>query len=334
MSNFINTMFLKDIMKVRAESQDSARTRLQNISWPSEASAGVGPFTVGECKRSLFYKVIGAEPSEEMSIRGRAICDAGLMYENYHVERFKTMGLYYDSQYRIEFETKTDNRVIIAGKVDVIINDESILKAIEIKSVSGFKAPEIFGTQGKLPIPAAHNLMQAMLYKYWTKYIDRGVRSGIKEVYLMYVNRSDGATCFFEVDLDEQGYPIIRALDQTGKEIYKMKLADQKSYDELLSRGTEATVEEGSIAELRININDIFKKFDSVYDHAKTKVLPEPDYKLFYSPQDLEREVHCGRLTRRKVSMIKKSGETYSDYKCSICNYKKKCLGDSGIHFA
>jgi hypothetical protein len=172
-----------------------------------------------------------------------------------------------------------------------------------------------------------------MLYKYWTKYIDLGVRSGIKEVYLMYVNRSDGSTCFFEVDLDDQGYPIIRALDQAGKEIYKMNLADKKSYEELLASSSEASTEEGSIAELRINVNDIFKKFDSVYDHAKTKILPDPDYKLLYSAQDLEREVHCGRLTRRKVSMLKKSGEAYGDYKCSICNYKKKCLSDSGINF-
>lgn len=333
MSNFIREMFIKDILRVKAESKDSARVRLQNVSWPSEASATVGPFTVGECKRALFYKVIGIEPSEEMSVRGRSICDAGLMYEDYHIERFKAIKLYYDSQYRIEFETNTKNKVVITGKIDVIINDDGVLKAIEIKSVSGFKAQEVFGSSSKTPFPFAHNLMQAMLYKYWSKNTEQGQRSGIKEVYLMYVNRSDGSTCFFEVDLDDKGYPIITAFDQSGKELYKMALANQNSYSDLLSHGTDASTEQSHIAELHININDIFSSFDFVYEHAEKKQLPEPDYKVIYSTDDLELEAKSGRLTRRKLSMLKKSGETYSDYKCTVCSYKKRCLSDSGIHF-
>jgi len=333
MPNFITKIFLSDILAAKAESQDSARTRLQNISWPSEASADVGPFTVGECKRSLFYKVIGVEPSEDFSVRGRYICDAGLLYEHYHIEHFKSLGLFYDDQYKIEFETNTTNKVIVSGRVDVIINDDGILKAIEIKSVSAFKAPEIFGTTGKLPLPAPNNLMQAMLYKYYTKHTELGQRSGIKEVYLMYVNRSDGSTFYFEVDLDDAGYPILRAVNQNGKEIYRMNLGDRKSYTELSVSGSEITSEDSSIAELRINVNDIFKKFNEVYTYAKNKVLPDPDYKMFYSETDLQNELRFGRITKRKVAMLKKAGETYSDYKCTICAYKRKCLGDSGIHF-
>jgi hypothetical protein len=333
MSNFISKVFLSDILAAKEELKDSARVRLQNISWPSEASADVGPFRVGECKRALFYKVIGVQASEEFSIRGRAICDAGLLYEKYHIEKFKAKNLYYEDQYRIEYETNTVNKVIISGKVDLIINDDGVLKAIEIKSVSAFKAPEMFGSTGKLPLPAANNLMQAMLYKYWTKHTELGQRSGIKEVYLMYVNRSDGSVFYYEVDLDEAGFPIIRAVDQVGKEIYKMHLASQKSYEQILAESREATSEEGSIAELRININDIFAKFDDVYTYAKDKMLPAPDYKMIYSAEDLQRELHCGRLTKRKITSLKKSGESYGDYRCSFCSFKKKCLGDSGITF-
>lgn len=333
MSNFISKIFLNDVLKLRAETKDSARTRLQNISWPSEASAQVGPFTVGECKRSLFYKVIGVEASEEFSVRGRYICDAGLLYENYHVERFRNLGLYYDSQYRIEFETDTTNKVKVSGKVDLIVNDDGILKAIEIKSISAFMAPDVFGTTGKLPLPNANNLMQAMLYKYYTKHTELGKRAGIQEVYLMYVNRSDGSTFYYEVDLDEQGFPTLRAIDQNGREIYKMNLQDQKSYDQLLQSAGEATTEEGSLAELRINVNDIFAKFNEVYDHAKSKELPSADYKLVYNSDDLDRELKCGRITKRKITMLKKAGETHGDYKCTICAYKRKCLADSGFNF-
>lgn len=332
-NNFITKIFLGDILAAKDDAKDSARTRIQNISWPSEASAQVGPYTVGECKRALFYKVIGVEPSEEMSVRGRYICDAGLLYERYHIEKFKAKNLFYDEQYKIEFETNSKNKVIVSGRVDVIINDDGVLKAIEIKSISAFKAPDVFGTTGKRPLPNPNNLMQAMLYKYYTEHTELGKRSGIQEVYLMYVNRSDGSIFFYLIDLDEQGYPIIKAIDQSGKEVYEMKLANQASYQELITRGREITTEESNIAELRINIHDIIKSFDEVYDHAKEKRLPDPDFKIMYSEDDLDQEVKFGRLTKRKRTMLKKAGKTYSDYKCTICSYRRKCLSDSGIRF-
>jgi hypothetical protein len=326
--NFISAMFFKDIAILKAE--DNTRVRLENIAWPSECSADVGPYSVGECQRSLFYKILGVQPTDDMSLRGAYICDAGLMYEKYHIERFKSMDILKQEQYRIEFETDTPNKVKIAGKIDCLINDNDIIKAIEIKSISAFKAPDVFGHNGKLPLPSPNNLMQAMLYKHWTVNTEAGKNSRIEEVYLMYINRSDNSTFYYRIDLDDQGYAIITALDQVGKELYTLKLQEQKSYDELIA-GKFEDQELARLAELRLSTRDIFNKFDRVYDYVRSKTLPPKDFKSAYSPEDLNQAVSCGKITKRKLTMLKKSGESYSDYKCTICPYIKKCLSDSGI---
>lgn len=331
--NFINNIFIKDVIALKKEAENRARTRLENIAWPSEAMVNLGPVNVGECARAMFYKIIGAKATDEMNVRGRYICDAGIMYEKNHIDRFKELGMFVDEQVRIEYETQTVNKVVVTGRMDVVIKDQGVKKGIEIKSVSAFKASDIFGTSGKMPLPAANNLMQAMLYKYWTKYIPEGKAQDIDEVYLMYVNRSDGATFYYKVDLDAQGYPILTAYDQQGNEIYNINLQDSKSYEQLISGSGIATRQEGKLAELRININDIFSKFDEVYTHSKKKILPPTDYKMLFSPEDLEREFKLGRITKRKLTMVKKGTSPYSDYRCSICSFQKRCLSDSGINF-
>ena len=331
--NFINKIFIKDIIALKEESENRAKIRVQNIAWPSEAMANLGPVNIGECSRAMFYKVIGAQQTDDMSVRGRYICDAGIMYEAFHIEKFKSLGMFIDEQVKIEYQTNTSNKVVISGRMDVLIKDGASKKGIEIKTISAFKAPDVFGSTGKIPLPAANNLMQAMLYKYWTKYVPQGIEQNIDEVYLMYINRSDGSICYFEVDLDNEGYPIITSYDQQGTKLNVHKLQYVRSYEDMLHSSGLATTEEGRLAELRINIHNIFSKFDDVYTAAKRKILPPADYKMLFSPEDLEREVKLGRLTKRKMTMIQKGTSTQSDYKCSICSFQKKCLEDSGINF-
>lgn len=327
--NFIAKIFSQDLAILSAE--EDVKARLENIAWPSECSADVGPYTIGECKRALFYKILGIQPSDDMSVRGAYICEAGLMFEKYHIERFKSFGMLVEEQYKIQFETDTTNKVMIAGKIDCIIEDNKVKNAVEIKSVSAYKAPEVFGQNGKMPLPQSNNLMQAMMYRYWTD-TEQGKKSGIGNVYLMYVNRSDGSTFYYKVDLDDQGYAIITAIDQAGRELYTMRLQEQKSFDTLLREGNDNS-DLARIAELRVSTNDIFKKFDQVYTSARNKILPAPDYKTVYSQADLEQALKCGRISKRKLTLLKKNGETYSDYKCTICPYIKKCLSDSGVNF-
>lgn len=313
------------------ETEGSPRKRLQNIAWPSESMAQLGSFPVGECRRTLFYKILGAKETEPMSIRGRHICDAGILYESYHIRKFKKLGIYEDEQIDVGYEMpNTKNKVIVSGRMDCLVKCDGLKQGIEIKSVSAYKAPKVMGDSRTLPLPATNNLMQAMLYKYFFNEITRGKDIHVDEVYLMYINRSDNAVFFYNVDLNPQGYPIIAAVDDKGNEIYNLDLETVPSLDHLVSAPGVVKKDDARLAELRININDIFKKFDMVYDYSINAMLPQCDYSMIYNSDELEREHKLGRLSKVKYNKAKK-GEAMGDKKCEYCSYRTKCMADSGI---
>jgi hypothetical protein len=186
------------------------------------------------------------------------------------------------------------------------------------------------GDKRTLPLPAANNLMQAMLYKYYFTNIDEGKKSEIDDVYLLYVNRSDNSTFWYKVDLDEDGWPIITAIDSNGNELYTLELKNVESYDELLAKSEQATSDQARMADIRINIHDIFSKFDSVYDFSLNSLLPPCDYKMVYNMEDIDREFKIGRMSKIAYNKAKK-GEPCGDFKCDYCSFRTKCMADSGI---
>lgn len=329
-TSFITKIFQRDIIDLK-ENENPPQTRIQPVAWPSEALAQLGSIPVGECKRCMFYKIIGSAPTEPMSVTGRYICDAGNLYEAFHVERFKKYGMYKDQQLKVEFKIpESKNSVYVAGRIDVIIESDGVRKALELKSIGAYKAPKIMGDGKQLPLPSPSNLMQALLYKYYLTYTEEGKSQNIEEVYLMYINRSDGSIFYYKVDIDELGYPILTAINQCGKEIYELKLQDVPSFDSLLNMPGLFTGDEARMAELRINVKDVFNKFDLVYDYTTNKMLPSQDYSIVYNGEEIEREYKLGRISKIKYNKTQK-GEPLGDGKCNYCMYRTKCMNDSGL---
>jgi hypothetical protein len=320
----------KDVVK-RIRDEKPPAFRESNVGWPSESLATVSPFNVGECKRALFYKILGHPSTSGMSPRVRKICDAGIMYEDAAIRMFKNSLYHLDSQVRIQYEMPgTENKVVLSGKMDEIIKD-GCKKGIEIKTVYGYKAMGIFGAKGKIPLPVASNLMQAMLYKH--KAMNEEINGHtLDEIYLMYINREDGCEIYFLVDLDDAGYPVITPIDMEGNTHDRISLVEYPSYEALMQHSTKATSDQSRYAEIRININDVFKKFDETFSYARAGMLPEKDYSLVYNREELEREYHCGRISKIKYNKHNK-GEKAGDFKCAYCSYKTKCLEDDGIRF-
>jgi len=329
--SFIQQVFKNDL-KFLKESEFEPRKRVQHIAWPSECMVQLGTMPVGECRRAMFYKILGVAQTEPMSLRGRNICDAGIMYEEQRIAKFKKLGVFDSEQVRIGYELpNTKNKVVISGRMDCVIKYDGVKQGIEIKSVSAWKAPATMGDQRTTPLPAENNLMQAMLYKYYLSEVEEGKALEIDDVYLMYVNRSDNSTFYYKIVLDAQGYAILTAIDEAGKELYTLETQSVLSFDELLARpGTNATSEEARLASIRISIYDIFSKFDLAYDYAVNEMLPPCDYTMIYNPNEIEREFKLGRMSKVKHNKAKK-GEPYGDKKCEYCSFKTKCMGDSGI---
>jgi len=328
---FIRTMH--DRLEKIVQEEGDPMFREENIAWPSESSAVVADgITVGECGRSLFYKILGQKYTEDKSMRLRTICDAGLMYENSFIEQTKKIpGMYLTEQSRIGFVIpESTNAVKVSGKADLIVNDNGKIVMIEIKTVAGYKADSIFGDKSGAPLPAANNLMQAMLYKHKanTELID-GLK--VEEVYLAYINRGDGSTMFFKIDIDSEGFAIITPVQSNGIVLPTIHTVQIESFDDLLNKSTTASSINARYAECRININNIFKKFDDIYTYARSSILPPKDFSLVYTNEEIEKAYKCGRFSKIKYNLYTKGKEVCSDMKCSWCSYKTKCLADDGI---
>jgi len=327
---FIKELYDQDVLRIETERPPIFRE--SNIGWPSEALVTLGDFSVGECSRSLFYKALGIPYSNKMGVRIRRICDSGIMYEHKLIAQFKRMNKHLVDQARIEYAMPdTQNEVILSGKLDAIIKDDGTIKGVEIKSIDGFKAGKIFGEgiRAVSPLPAPNNLMQAMLYKYEA---NRTLIEGheVKEMILLYVNRGSGTTMFFIVDIDKEGYPVVTPISMEGRKHAVVRLADHPGYDALLAHSAVATSDQSRHAELKININSIFNKFDTTYSYIRERELPPKDYKLAYTIEEAEKQYHCGRLSKIKLNKIAK-GEPIGDARCAYCNYRVKCASDDGV---
>ena len=333
-------MFIKRLMLNEVDRINNDRAPLyreQSIIWASEGSVDLPQgLHTGDCQRSLFYKFLGISETNKMSIRVKNICDAGLMYEDEAIKMFKKLNVFVDEQVRMEFVyPNTSNNVASSGKIDLIINDDNIFKGIEIKTIYGYKVDKVFGNDREFPLPAAKNLMQAMNYKFCTKQgpvlCTDGVERQIDEIYLLYIDRGTGQRMYFKIDLDDEGYAIVTPINQMGVEFETIHFKDVDSFHVLMSHSTVATTEQARLAELRFTIHDLGRKYDSIYNYVHEKTLPPKDYQMIYDNASIDREYHCGRLSKMKYNKHYKNVEPVGDAMCSFCNYRDKCMADDGI---
>lgn len=323
-SNFIHDIFVADINSINNSPQFKHPSK---SVWPSEALANIG-VQVGECTRSLYYKIKGIPASEQMNLTGRYICDAGLMYESYYINKFKDKDILVDSQVKFDF-TIPGTDIKVNGKMDCIIKDGLSKSVIEIKSMSEFKSMRMM--KDEVPLPNSTNLMQAMLYKYYLSNTEEGITKDVSNVYLMYINRGTGATFYYKVNIGEDGYPVLTVIDQAGKDLGTIKLSEVEGFDKLKTN-LENESYAAKLAELKINIKDIFDGYKKVYNHINNNTLPKCDYTLKYDLNKANSEFQLGRISKIALNKVKK-GELVGDSKCQYCNYKTKCLSDSGINF-
>jgi len=337
---FINKLFSD---KVDAVTNDRAPLyRVQNVIWASEGTADLGGgICIGECQRSLFYRFMGQDTTNPMSVRVRNICDSGIMYEDKLITDFKRKGMYVDDQIRMEYVSeKTRNKVITSGKMDLMILEDGKYIGIEIKSISSYKVATVFGDAKNFPLPAAKNLIQAMHYKRKSMLgpvlcNDKEERT-VEEVYLLYVDRATGCTMYFKVDIDPEGYAIITPIDEAGKVFETVHLQNVDGFDVLATHPTAADKQQARLAELKFSLDDVMARFDEVYDYARSEppVLPPKTYSLIYTDEEVEKQYHCGLISKLKYNKHFKKHEPIGDMLCSFCNYKETCLKDDGVVMA
>lgn len=182
--------------------------------WPSEARGTYvnehgETVPVGKCKRSIFYRYLISnykfydkyshwKPLVEQLERERKPTDrymqwiwaAGEQAEEYLIQKAKESGVFVAEQVNVYVPSHN-----ISGKKDIEVYnpDTGKLTIVEAKSVYGFNANGVLGTEsqrrnGVMGEPRESNLMQIALYHWWTASTD----DAYEDSRLVYIARDTG----------------------------------------------------------------------------------------------------------------------------------------------
>lgn len=218
----------------------------------------------------------------------------GNMIEDWVIDKFKSAGIYLDSNVKL-----VDNDLNISGEIDILCAypDTSKKFVVEVKSYNGSNygaSKDVLGSKDSLPKPKDGYILQVVTYLLMLK------RYGIDEVYLFYV-------------------------DKSAKSLYNCKqfrffLEGSTICYQTLHQGVWKVIKE-----TRFDTNDIIERNKAVIQLLELDVVPDPDYKITYSVEDIEDAFERGEITKTRYEKVRNSGfiEEMGSWQCAYCPYGK-----------
>lgn len=265
--------------------------------YPSEASVIDREGQIhGTCLRAVWYRLKRVTPSNPPDARAQWIFELGLQVEDLIIRKCKEAGIWFADHvkwYNPEY--------MLSGEVDLIIRhpyEPETLIGVEIKSMYGYAATaEVMGTRTRPGFPKIHQLLQTVLYLDWFK----EVLSGFKMVYLdrgATENRRD-----FNIELKEEYCP------ETGK-VVSYPVVDGKVFD-------------------KIDVGGIYERFRLAWDYYRNDEPPPPDYKLYYSKEEMAQRIEAGLASKTDAEGFRRFPDRLkyrkASWQCSYCNWRNLC---------
>jgi hypothetical protein len=262
--------------------------------YPSEASVvDIDGTTHGRCLRAVYYRLTNTEKTNPENARAMWIFQMGNIVEAAIIEQCKQAGIWYADHIKW-----FNPRYNISGELDFVIRhpqEPDMLIGCEVKSFYGYQASsQIMGTRTRPGFPKMDQLLQAFLYVDWFKEI----LSGFKMVYMDRggADRRDFNIQFIEADEDGTRvvYPVV---------------------DNQVFHG--------------FTLNGIYDRFEKAWALYQAQELPDRDYRLYYSPEEMEQ-----RIANNLVSKTDTKGfQRYpfrlkyrkADWQCRYCNWTNLC---------
>tara|TARA_Y100000310_G_scaffold343493_1_gene451401 strand:- start:3468 stop:4493 length:1026 start_codon:yes stop_codon:yes gene_type:complete len=307
--------------------------------WPSSATAIVEDQIVGKCRRQAYFRFANDQyefdpeydylkplhkeikkhklpPSNYL----RWIWIQGELYETYCINMAKEAGVYIADQVSIYVPGYN-----ISGKIDLIVinPEESTMHIVEVKSVYGFNANSVLGTEaqnrkGKIGTPRDSHLMQLGIYQWWYGNCNDGFGAAL----LTYGARDTGrfAEYLITVEKGEDGLDYI---------FYQGHVPI-----------TTTKVNSG------ITIQSILENYklvqDSLQKDQKKIVIPPADYTLRYSEETIQDMYEKGLLGKTDSTQHEKRKKQIEegkarpvkavekgDWQCKFCDYKNLCYDEN-----
>lgn len=303
--------------------------------WPSSATAIINEEVIGKCRRQSYFrfakdsyhfdpKYDHLKPLVDIINEHKAppskylqwIWIQGSLYEDYCINLAKESGVYIGDQISVYVPGYN-----ISGKLDlIVINPETTkLHIVEVKSVYGFNANSVLGTEAQhkknlLGTPRDSNLMQIGFYQWWYG----NSNSDFGPALLTYGARDTGRYAEYMVTVEKGDDDLDYIFYQGHTPITTSKVNSN------------------------ITIQSILENYKQISDsvNAEKITIPPPDYELSYSQAKIQSLYDQGLLSKTDKTQFEKRQKQIEegkkrivkavekgDWQCRFCDYKTICNG-------
>ena len=243
---------------------------------------------LGTCLKQAWLSQKGAVTSNPIDSYGAFVASSGNIWEAWLTEHYKSMGIYLDNSVKL-----ISNFYQTSGEIDILHKnpENGLTEVTEVKTYTGsnyYAAKEILGHKDQNPKPKDGHLLQCIKYLMVLKDYD------IHTVNLVYIDRS--CSSFF----NNKQFKIYLV----GKEIY---------YD---------TYYQNSLRTIHINTfntDSLKEKDDALLQLLAMDYVPDPDFKISYTLQDVEQKYKEGLISKTAFDKVEKgyvNPEDMSDWQC------------------
>jgi hypothetical protein len=306
--------------------------------WPSSATAVVDGAPVGKCRRQAFFRFakdnyyfdkkydhlkplvnLVNEYKTPTDKYMRWIWIQGELYEEYCINMAKESGIYIGSQVSIYVPGYN-----ISGKIDLIVVDPETtnLHIVEVKSVYGFNANSVLGTdsqhkKGLIGTPRESHLMQLGIYQWWYGNSNEEFGAAL----LTYGARDTGRFAEYMITVEKGDDDLDYIFYQGHTPITTKKVNSN------------------------ITIQSILENYKLLSDclESEKDEIPAADYELLFTQEKIAQLHEQGLLSKTDATQYEKRKKQLEegknrvvkpvqkgDWQCRFCDYKYICHEEDG----
>ena len=299
--------------------------------WPSSATSIVDGEVLGKCRRQAYYRYATdsyyfsekydhlKDLVEEIHAKKlptspymKWIWRAGELFEEYCIDLAKEAGLFVGTQISIYIP-----KLNVSGKIDLVVLNpkEETYQIVEVKSIYGFNATSVIGTdsmhkKNEMGTPRDSHLMQLGIYQSWY-----GNPKNWGPGILMYGARDTGRLAEFLVTVEK---------------------SEEDDLDYIYYQGNYPIVTEKINS--GITLQSIMSNYKFILDSLESNEIPDRDFDILYSEEKIKSLYENGKLSKTDTAQYEKrlkqleegkakvvKAVEKGDWQCKFCDYQKIC---------
>lgn len=267
----------------------------------------------GGCRRAIWMRMKGLNIVRVEGKNARLRNEVGKQVENTLVDNWREMGIFIDRSVRYKVDIHGTD---ISGELDAILEEpgNGVRYIAECKSMYGYYASkEIFGNKTQKGKPKTTNLLQALTYCYYFKYL-APEHQRLSYVVLFYVERGDGEHGHFIVDIDRQEEEMDDGTKRITHQPFFISFTDGKVPHRV---------------NLPFLIEGMLENNESIRQSLQSDEPPERDYQLSYPPELIEELYKNKQIGKTKYDDWKKHPKSkdykIGDWQCDYCGVLEFC---------